>query len=78
MVMQAATLPRSDLPSALSRLRQLLLPKSAVVVAAEAEIAIAQVPVAHELKPQIATWRITTPSKTTKMTLMILVARTRR
>jgi hypothetical protein len=77
MVMQAATLPRSDLPSAQSRLRQLLLPKSAVVVAAEAEIAIAQVPVAHELKPQIATWRITTPSKT-KMTLMILVARTRR
>jgi len=50
MAMQAATLPRSDLPSAQSRLRQLLLPKSAVVVAAEAKIAIAQVPVAHELK----------------------------
>jgi hypothetical protein len=45
-----AMLQRSDLPSAQSRLRQLLLPKSAVVVAAEAKIAIAQVPVAHELK----------------------------
>jgi hypothetical protein len=41
---------RSDLPSAQSPLRQLLLPKSAAVAAEVAEIAIAQVPVEHELK----------------------------
>jgi hypothetical protein len=73
-----AMLRRSVLPSALSQLQQLLPPKSAVVVAAEAKIAIAQVPVVHEAKVQIPTWRITTPSKTTKVTLMILGARTRR
>jgi hypothetical protein len=44
-------LRRSDLPSAQSQLRQLPQPKSAVVVGAEAGIAIAQVPVVHELKP---------------------------
>jgi hypothetical protein len=44
-----AMLQRSDLPSAQSQLRQLQPPKSAVVVAAVVEIAIAQVPVAHEL-----------------------------
>jgi hypothetical protein len=45
-----AMLQCNVLPSAQSQLRQLLLPKSAVAVAAEVEIAIAQVPVAHELK----------------------------
>jgi hypothetical protein len=40
---------RSDLPSAQSQLQQLQPQKSAVVVAAEAEIAIAQAPVVREL-----------------------------
>jgi hypothetical protein len=68
---------RSDLPSAQSQLQQLLPPKSAVAVAAEVEIAIAQVPVAHELKQQIPRWCTTTPSQTAKMTLMVLGAMTK-
>jgi hypothetical protein len=72
-----AMLRRSVLPSALSQLQQLLPPKSAVVVAAEAKIAIAQVPVAHEAKVQIPTW-CANPLQTTKVTLMILGAKTRR
>jgi hypothetical protein len=50
LIRQLTTHQRSVLPSAQSPPRQLLLPKSAVVVAAEVEIAIAQVPVEHELK----------------------------
>jgi hypothetical protein len=70
-------LQRSDLPSALSQLQQLLPPKSAVVVAAEAKIAIAQVPVAHEAKVQIPTW-CANPMQTKTMTPMTLGTRTRR
>jgi hypothetical protein len=71
---------RSDLPSAQSQLQQLLPPKNDVAVAAEVEIAIAQVPVAHDPKVQIPTRCTTILSQITKMTLMILrvMTKTRR